>query len=240
MPAPSVTVGCCGFQGARAAYFAAFGAVEVQQTFYQPPRAATLARWRAEAPPGFVFAVKAWQLVTHAPSSPTYRRLTRPLSADERAGAGSFRDTPVVAEAWATTRAAADALGAAAVLFQCPPSFGPTGENVGRLLAFFERADRDGRAFLWEPRGGWPRDLVRDLCEAAGLWHVVDPFADETTTPDRCYYRLHGRGGWRYRYDDGELGDLAAMLPADAASYVFFNNVHMREDALRFRALVAG
>jgi len=49
--------------------------VEVQQTFYQIPRIATGKRWREEAPPDFEFTMKAWQLITHEPSSPTYRRL---------------------------------------------------------------------------------------------------------------------------------------------------------------------
>ncbi len=94
---PSVTIGCCGFRAARAAYFAQLPAVEVQHTFYQPPQPATLARWRAEAPPGFTFTVKAWQLITHVATSPTYRRLKRPLTEEERPQAGAFRDTPLVA-----------------------------------------------------------------------------------------------------------------------------------------------
>ena len=66
-------------------------AVEVQHTFYQPPRVETLAKWRAEAPRGFEFTIKAWQLITHQPSSPTYRRLKRALTEEEREGAGAFR-----------------------------------------------------------------------------------------------------------------------------------------------------
>jgi uncharacterized protein YecE (DUF72 family) len=33
-----VLVGCCGFPEAQARYVAEFRAVEVQQTFYDPPR----------------------------------------------------------------------------------------------------------------------------------------------------------------------------------------------------------
>ncbi len=237
-PSSSVVVGCSGFNTARAVYFQTLPAVEVQQTFYQPPRVSTLARWREEAPQGFAFAVKAWQLVTHTPSSPTYRRLRRPLTDAERADAGSFRDTEVVAAAWETTRACAAALDARAILFQCPASFTPTGENVARVVGFFESAARDGRVFGWEPRGGWPRDLVREVCETLDLWHVVDPFAEETVTPERCYYRLHGRGGWRYAYEDAELEELASMLPEGVPAFVFFNNIRMLEDATRFHALV--
>ena len=239
-PTDRPVIGCCGFSSARAAYFERHAAVEVQQTFYQPPRPATLARWRAEAPPGFVFAVKAWQLVTHTASSPTYRRLRRPLGDAERAEAGAFRPTETVEAAWAATAASAEALGAAAVLFQCPPSFTPTERHVADFRAFVESRPRTGLQFAWEPRGGWPRDLVGDLCDSLDLWHVVDPFVEETVTPDRPYYRLHGRGGWRYRYEEAELEELAAMLPSGAASYVFFNNVYMVDDAARFRAITEG
>ena len=57
-------------------------------------------------------------------------------------------------------------------------------------------------------------------------------------TPRRCYFRLHGRRGWRYKYEDGELEELRSMLPEDSTSYVFFNNVEMLDDAVRFKEIV--
>jgi len=75
------------------------------------------------------------------------------------------------------------------------------------------------------------------LCRELELWHVVDPFAARTLTPEQVYYRLHGRGGWRYVYENEELEELLAMLPEDSTSYVFFNNVRMNEDAARFQQL---
>jgi uncharacterized protein YecE (DUF72 family) len=234
-----VVIGCCGFRSSREAYYGRLGAVEVQHTFYQPPQIQTLERWRAEAPEGFEFAVKAWQVITHRASSPTYRRVKRKLAEDEAEGAGFFQPTGVVAGAWDVTRECAAALKARAVLFQCPASFRPLPENVENLRAFFGRAGKRGRlAFCWEPRGGWPGSLVKELCEELDLWHVVDPFVERTVTPRRCYFRLHGRKGWRYKYEEGELEELASMLPRASASYVFFNNVHMLEDAERFREIV--
>jgi uncharacterized protein YecE (DUF72 family) len=56
--------------------------VEVQQTFYEPPADTTIRRWRARAPAAFEFTLKAWQLITHEPSSPTFRRLKRPLTVE--------------------------------------------------------------------------------------------------------------------------------------------------------------
>jgi uncharacterized protein YecE (DUF72 family) len=232
-------VSCCGFRSSRAAYFGLLDSVEVQHTFYQPPQVQTLRRWREEAPAGFEFTLKAWQLVTHQASSPTYRRLKRTLTEEEKEGAGFFRPTEAVKGAWELTRECAEALGARVVLFQCPASFKPARENVENMRRFFRGASRGGLTFCWEPRGGWPRELIKELCEELGLWHAVDPFSERTVTPGRCYFRLHGRKGWRYQYEDGELEELHSMLPRGAASYVFFNNVHMREDALRFREIAA-
>ena len=236
----SVRIGCCGFRSSRETYFASLPAVEVQHTFYQPPQPSTLRRWRDEAPAGFEFTLKAWQLITHESRSPTYKRLKRELSSAEKEQSGSFRPTPIVKEAWDVTRECAKVLGARVVLFQCPASFRPTGDNVENMLKFFSEVNRGGLIFCWEPRGDWPRELVKDLCKDLKLWHVVDPFSERTLTPQKCYFRLHGRGGWRYSYEDGELEELYSMLAERAESYVFFNNVNMRRDALRFKEIADG
>jgi uncharacterized protein YecE (DUF72 family) len=75
---------------------------------------------------------------------------------------------------------------------------------------------------------------VGSICTRLKLWYVVDPFVSRTTTPDKCYLRLHGRDGWRYQYETGELEELAEVMPSCNAGYVFFNNSKMTEDALRF------
>jgi uncharacterized protein YecE (DUF72 family) len=233
-----IKIGCCGFRSSRESYFPLLPAVEVQHTFYQPPQISTLEKWRREAPPVFEFTLKAWQLITHQSSSPTYRRLKRQLTEEEKAGAGSFRPSRIVDEAWEVTRECAHALGAKALVFQCPASFRPSEENIKNLRKFFLKRKRGGLAFCWEPRGGWSRETIKGLCEELDLWHVVDPFAERTVTPERCYFRLHGRKGWRYKYEDGELEELSSMLPEDAESYVFFNNIEMQDDALRFKEIV--
>ncbi|HID20785.1 MAG TPA: DUF72 domain-containing protein, partial [Planctomycetaceae bacterium] len=74
-----VLVGCCGFPAARAKYFAEFEAVEVQQSFYELPQPSTAARWREQVGQQFHFAMKAWQAITHLPSSPTYRKIRREI-----------------------------------------------------------------------------------------------------------------------------------------------------------------
>ena len=234
-----IKVGCCGLRSALDDYVQRFPVVEVQQTFYQPPQISTLKRWRARAPADFEFTLKAWQLITHEARSPTYKRLKKELSEFERTQCGSFRPTLIVKEAWAVTLDCARALRAHRILFQCPASFTPTREHTDDLRKFFASIKRDqGMQFLWEPRGDWTAELVGALCRELDLIHVVDPFEARTQTPEKCYFRLHGRTGWRYVYETDELEELLTLLPRDSESYVLFNNVRMREDAMRFQELV--
>lgn len=234
----TILTGCCGFPASRAAYVERFDVVEVQQTFYQPPRIVTLERWRRDMPAPFEFTLKAWQLVTHEARSPTYRRLKRPMSERELGEAGSFRQSVIVREAWETTAACARALEARRILFQCPASFTPTEEHVTNLRRFFSSIDRENFIMHWEPRGAWPRELIATLCAELDLVHVVDPFATETITPDTIYYRLHGRTGFGYVYEDDELSDLLSTLPAGARSYILFNNARMLDDASRLQTMM--
>mgnify|MGYP002779586729 CR=1 FL=1 len=233
-----VKIGTCGFRANKREYAQVLAAVEVQHTFYQPPQIKTLEKWRAEMPEDFEFALKAWQLITHEAKSPTYRRLKKALTETESEEAGYFKPTAIVREAWATTLSCARALKAKTVLFQCPASFKPYRENVENLEKFFGSVERDNLNFAWEPRGDWNAKLVREICENLDLWHAVDPFAHKTTTPEKCYYRLHGRTGFRYKYEEDELAELAAMLPEKQTSYVFFNNRYMLEDALLFQKII--
>lgn len=233
-------IGTCGFRSTKEEYARVLSCVEVQHTFYQPPMVKTLERWRVGMPDGFEFALKAWQLITHEASSPTFRRLRRKLTEKESRDAGAFKSTSIVKEAWETTLACAKALKARTVLFQCPAKFEPTRTNLNRFRKFFESTDRGGLNFCWEPRGAaWDDDTVKKLCDDLDLWHVVDPFARATITPDRCYFRLHGRVRWRYTYEDGELEELATIIPNGRLAYVFFNNITMIEDAVRFREIAA-
>lgn len=231
-------VGTCGFGLAQADYARSFSCVEVQHTFYQPPQLQTLERWRMLMPSDFEFVIKAWQLITHDARSPTYRRLKRQLSDTEKMEAGYFRNSAIVKEAWETTLASAKALSARTILFQCPASFTQTTEHITNLERFFSALDRQGLDLGWEPRGNWDTGVVKSICDEFRLWHVVDPFVDRTSTSNLTYFRLHGRNGWRYQYEDGELEELASTLPKRTRCYVFFNNSKMTEDALRFCKLL--
>jgi uncharacterized protein YecE (DUF72 family) len=231
----AVRTGCCGFPVAHQKYYETFQAVEIQQTFYQLPRIETAAKWRREAPGDFEFSLKAWQLITHEAASPTYRRLELELPEAKARRYGSFKLTLEVMEAWEQTRRFARELGAVLIVFQCPASFSPIRRNKENMTRFFKALDRKGLTLIWEPRGQWSREEVRELCEDLDLVHCLDPLKGAPVWGQLCYYRLHGPRGYASRYEVNDLRQLLAMCHGE--TYCFFNNRFMLDDALAFRRL---
>ncbi len=220
-------VGCCGFPVSMKKYFETFDVVEVQKTFYKPPEVKTAEKWRKSAPEDFEFTIKAWQVITHPPSSPTYRK------AGIRFENCGFSDQLKLFSWHGKNEEIAKALGAKVIVFQTPKSFKDTSENMENMRAFFNSIDRNF-TFCFEPRG-WSEEKVRQICEELGLVHVVDPFVSRQVYGEICYYRLHGFD-YKHKYTDEELEKLLSMIDRDG--YVMFNNVHMFDDALRFKKLV--
>ena len=230
----SIRVGCCGFAMAQEAYFRAFNCVEINSSFYQLPRRETAARWRASAPESFAFALKAWQVITHPASCPTYRR-TR-LDPDDRDHCGSFRANATVRWAWDETFAIAQTLQAILVLFQCPASFRPNRENLANFRRFFETAKRGKFHLGWEPRGDdWTPELIAALCRELDLIHVGDPLQSPAVVNNQLqYFRLHGLAGSRSRYAPADLLRLKDLCRGRLPVYCLFNTVAMAPDAQRF------
>lgn len=234
-----IKVGCCGFSEAHHKYYNNFKLVEVQNTFYQPPKTNTAVKWRNASPDDFEFTLKAWQLITHKATSPTYKRLRPPISARQKPKYGFFSPTREVFRAWGTTREFANYLGAKAILFQCPSGFRQSEENVRNLRKFFQTINREPFKLIWEPRGSWQPEMIRDLCEELDLIHGVDPFQNESVTDSMKYYRLHGKSGYHSHYSNEDLLRLKEICERDEHVYCLFNNMSMRIDALRFLELLA-
>ena len=241
-----IRVGLCGFTMSIEDYALHFPVVEIQNTFYEPPRDELLRRWLSMTPASLEYTIKVWQLVTHLRTSPTYRRLKKPLAPEAQAAPGFFRDSPAVEHGWRRSVECARILGATALLFQCPASFTPDDENVQRMRRFFERIERPPARLLWEPRGAaWVknRELAVSLCRELDLVHVVDPFVTEPELGHPVYWRLHGITGPRHTYSDTELQTLAARLRVVAPPepvYVMFNNLPRVGDAKRFARFIVG
>lgn len=236
-PSRTIQTGCCGFAIPQAEYFRTFKCVEIATSFYNLPKLETAARWRASAPEEFQFALKAWQVITHRSSSPTYKRTRLPASDLEHCGHFGFN--PTIRWAWDKTFDVAKELDAFLVLFQCAVSFRPNADNIAGLRKFFERAKRGKFQIGWEPRGEWDAALVAELCAELDLLHVVDPFQ---TLPARTaktqYFRLHGIGGARNRYTDDQLHQLQSLCEKKKQTYCMFNNIAMAADAQRFQRML--
>lgn len=225
-----------------ASYFKRFSLVEVQKTFYKPTKLETAQRWREKAPRDFVFALKAWQLITHPPTSPTYRKAGLKIEKPEKYG--FFRPTEEVFEAWEVTQDISRALKAEVIVFQCPASFKPTAENISNMLDFFNSIERGGVVLAWEPRGGWEDSLVRELCLNLDLVHCVDPFISNLAVErDVSYLRLHGYEGKRPYYHEYTSEELRNLLDKclrlkSSMVYCLFNNLQMLKNAMEFKELL--
>ncbi len=238
----TIRPGVCGFCLPQSELFRRFKLLEVQQTFYWPPQLKTVERWRRTAPHDFEFTVKAFQAITHGPTSPTYRRAK--FTNNERSQCGGFCDTPVVRDAWKTTLELATALEAPVVVFQCPPSFEASEPNVRQMRRFLEWAKRGRLRFAWEPRHEtWTTELIGDQCNKLDLIHVVDPLEQRDVYGQPRYLRLHGNSLGRFRYDynrpytDDELAKIKLRCEP-GPTYCLFNNKQMAVDTQRFIELL--
>lgn len=197
-------IGCCGFSLKLETYARKFTAVEVPETFLDPPKRRTLERWQRLVPPGFAFSLQAWQLITHPCTFSGYKRIQREWDRQAKEGFGLFRRGEHVLWAWSIVREAADVLDARAVLFQTPASFTPTRENRENLVWFFSTIDRGGSHLVWDPEGVWEEEEVSAICKDLGLIPAADPLISQGGFTGTFYFRLHPktRGQEAYTPDD--------------------------------------
>ncbi|MCE4624774.1 MAG: DUF72 domain-containing protein [Desulfurococcales archaeon] len=241
-----VIVGTCGFSKSRKLIFRDLDAVEIQETFYDPPPRERLIRLREEAPETFEFTVKAWMLVTHNYNKMLWKRLKREVPGRVE-NYGSFQDTEEVWWAWEETLNAAEALKARIIVLQTPASFTPTRDNIKSVTNFLSKAPRRGHLLAWEPRGEWwdNRELLSKIANEYDVI-IAGDFLRGRLPPaeaDIAYGRLHGLGGkevnYKYKYTDDDLRRLLEIVEGLTSKrvYVMFNNVYSYYDAVRFKQL---
>jgi uncharacterized protein YecE (DUF72 family) len=238
-----IKIGCCGFPHGMKNYFKEFPLVEVQKTFYKPMKSDTAIKWRANAPVEFEFTVKAWQLITHPPSSPTYRKAKIELEG-EKENYGFFKPTQEVLKAWEATTEVCLALQTKFIVFQTPASFKPIQENIRNLRKFFATISNGNFRFVFEPRGDWEDSLLKEICSELNLIHGVDPFARMPVTDKVAYFRLHGsppgKKMYAYKYTTEDLQKLLRICERYEVVYCLFNNIYMYEDAINLQSMVKG
>jgi uncharacterized protein YecE (DUF72 family) len=200
-----------------AAYAARLPTVEVNATFYRMPRREMVAGWRAQAPPGFRFALKAPQRITHK---------LRLVGAEEAVGyfLGAAAEL-------------GEALGP--LLFQLPPFLR---KDLPRLRDFLALLPRGGLvAFEFRHQSWFDGEVLTALADAGAALCVVD--REEGATPLVAtapfgYLRLR-----RPDYDDAALSAWLERLSAQpwGEAFVYFKHEDARGPAYATRlAALAG
>jgi len=217
-----------------------FDTIEINSSFYAPPRPSDAASWarRVANNPRFRFTAKAWQRLTHERSEATEESL--------KADADSVRRSM-------TPLADAGLLGA--LLIQFPWSFRYTPGNLEHLDRVF-RTLAGFRLVLEVRHGSWDRpELYAFLKEhAVAFCNVDQPVIGNSLRPSSHvtspvgYFRLHGRNyqNWfredagrdaryDYLYPKSEIREVARLIKAVTQTaeetYAITNN-HFRGQAL--------
>ena len=203
-------------------YALTFDTVEINNSFYRLPNAATFEKWRDQAPPHFLYAVKASRFLTHMkklkdPDDPLARFF------DNASHLGSH-------------------LGP--VLYQLPPDW-PL--NLERLARFLEALPRQYRHVVEFREPSWYDERVYALLRkhkvALCLHDMLGSASERIAVGPFIYVRFHfGTRRYGGRYDDRRLETWAAWLSERAAEgldvFAYFNNDtggHAPRDAVRLR-----
>jgi uncharacterized protein YecE (DUF72 family) len=236
--AQQIRIGCSGWQykhwkadfypaglpQARwfAHYALQFDTVEINNSFYRLPPPATFAKWREQAPPRFLYAVKASRFLTHM------KKLKDPVDPLAR-----FFESAGELERH---------LGP--VLYQLPPGWKP---DLERFELFLRALPKRHRHVVEFRETSWYDDRVyalmrkyqvalclHDMPGSASGRMVVGPFV---------YARFHhGTAKYGGRYSDDRLDEWADWLVERIADgldvFAYFNNDtggHAPRDAVRLR-----
>jgi uncharacterized protein YecE (DUF72 family) len=202
-----------------------FDTVEINNSFYRLPEAATFVAWRKRVPKRFIYAVKASRYLTHM------KKLKDPddpldLFFSRAKGLGPF-------------------LGP--VLYQLPPRW-PV--NLERLLTFLQALPKRRRHAIEFREPSWYNDevyaLLRQYRVALCLHDMAGSASGAIEVGPFVYVRFHGPSKYSGSYSDEALARWAEWLAPRAAAgvpvYAYFNNDvggHAPRDAVRLRAAIS-
>ncbi|MEM1741285.1 MAG: DUF72 domain-containing protein [Desulfurococcaceae archaeon] len=242
-----VKIGCCGFPRSRFKYYSDFHIVELQNTFYELPTIEWCKKLRSEAPVDFEFTIKAWQVITHPSTSPTWRRMrVKPKGSLENYG--YLKPTRENIDAFNQVLELAHVFKSRFIILQTPESMIYSDESVKWVSEFFKEIESITQKRIvvgWEPRGEWSRreSVLEKILREYGILHVTDLFRRKPLyiLDGLIYTRLHGIGpgevNYKYKYSVSDFEKLSSILSEFdfREAYVLFNNIYMYQDALSFR-----
>jgi uncharacterized protein YecE (DUF72 family) len=207
------------------AYYARiFDTVEINNSFYRLPSASAFAAWREQAPPGFVYAVKASRFLTHMkklhdPQEPLQRFFER-------------------------AQQLGDTLGP--ILYQLPPHWQV---NLPRFEAFLSALPQGYRHVVEFRDPSWLIDAVYELLERYSVAHCIHDMRPLTipirVTAAPVYIRFHGDPAHGGDYQAADLEGWARRIAEwqrhELDVFAYFNNDgggYALEDAQTLRELL--
>ena len=226
-------IGCAGFPIGQDRYWRTLSFLEAR-TGEIMPRPATLQAWKREAPAGAEFALQAYRLITHGPDDAGFPAAGKRLTPARRAQCGAFRESLESHEAWGATKAAAEVLGAVAVVFETPPSFQPGPDRLRDLYRFFKSSARGKLPCVWQPRSREWQGLADKVCADLGLIRAYDPLQERA--PERGAFRyLRPRGPRAGGLSVDNLSTIASV-DGDRPAYLALSHRDAFRDAERLLA----
>lgn len=204
-----------------------FDTVEVNNTFYHLPQEQTFREWEAQAPPGFVYALKASRYMTHLKklkdaAEPLQHFLERARLLGEHLGP---------------------------ILYQLPPNWH---QDLARLESFLQLLPGDLLHAFEFRHPSWYSEEALALLDryGAGLCIMDLPgLASPLRVTGRlAYVRFHGpQRAYEGSYSEEELAAWArrvrGFLAEGRPAYLYFNNDahgYAVQNALRLREMLGG
>jgi uncharacterized protein YecE (DUF72 family) len=236
--AQQIRIGCSGWQYEHwrddfypaelpqsrwfAHYALHFDTVEINNSFYRLPPPETFARWREQAPPRFLYAVKASRFLTHMkklkdPEDPVFRFFDSASKLGPNLGP---------------------------VLYQLPPGWRL---DLARLEHFLSVLPRGYRHTIEFRETSWYDDRVYELLARYGvalcLHDMQGSASGRLVVGPFIYMRFHhGTAKYGGRYPDDRLDEWADWLAERIGDgldvFAYFNNDtggHASRDAVRLR-----
>ncbi len=186
-----------------------FDTVEINASFYRFPVRGWIKTWK-KCPNNFDFSIKVHRSITQ------YQKLKPNAIKTWRKFKSLFEEMEEKISFW---------------LFQLPPSFAATSENVTTFSKFFSELGLGNSAVVEFRHASWwnKKDICKDVGATFCSVDAPDLPRDIVSINDALYMRLHGREIWyAYVYSEQELKEIIETIKKHDAQkkYIYLNNDH--------------
>ncbi|WP_288437340.1 DUF72 domain-containing protein [uncultured Chryseobacterium sp.] len=189
-------------------YSNTFNAVEINSTFYRKPTPKTLLKWHGETPDDFRFFIKIPKSITHQSRLENCKGEVALFCSHIQS---HLKDK------------------LSGFLYQLPPSFKNTPENIDRITHNIDR--RFLNVIEFRNRSWWQKELF-DLLQKQNIFFSGVSFPGDLPEdfiinhPEVFYYRLHGKPVlYKSEYSKKVIENLAEKIKKlPQTSFIFFNN----------------